>query len=306
MNINYCRFHLLDFSDEILLKIFNQLNGTDLLYSLIGVNQRLDRLAQENSYTKSIDLVKILSRTRKVWKKRAIIDRFSLEILPRIRSHIQHLTLDSLSIDQILSVGYYSKLSHLVLVNLQSHILLRLFNDLSLNFEQSSSFIQIYKHQILHLIVTIDRDLTDCDELDLISRNSFVSLLNAFPNLEYLQFTLDDIFLHETEIHWYSPLILNDFPSITKCQSLNLNYLNVQLANFDDCLDLLDGRIDQLQTLIVQIYSIDSWKSIPLNKVNIYLCRIQTGQLLFLVVSLESDIKSKIFLVNCTSDNRSI
>ena len=135
MNINHSTFPILDLPDEILFKILNKLSNTDALYSLTGVNQRLDRLVRENSYTKSIDLVKILSSKRRSSRKQSIIDRFCFDILPRIRSNVQNLTLDPLSIAHVLSVGYYPKLSQLVLINIQLKNLSHLFN-------------RIYTHQI--------------------------------------------------------------------------------------------------------------------------------------------------------------
>jgi len=107
--------NLLCLSDEILLIILNKLSNTDVLYSLIEVNKRLDRLVRHCSLSKSIDLVNVLTRERKFPRK---IERFCFEIIPRIKENIQSLILDDLSIEQVLSLGYYPNLSQLTLINI--------------------------------------------------------------------------------------------------------------------------------------------------------------------------------------------
>ena len=42
---NNNEINILDLPDEILLSILNKLNNIDILYSLVDVNQRFDRLA---------------------------------------------------------------------------------------------------------------------------------------------------------------------------------------------------------------------------------------------------------------------
>ena len=101
-------------SDEMLLTILMKLNNVDVLYSLIGVNKKLDQLARDITFTRSIDLVKILSNK----KRKSILDRFCFSIIPRIQHNIECLTLDSLSIDRVLSIANYPKLRKLTLVNL--------------------------------------------------------------------------------------------------------------------------------------------------------------------------------------------
>ena len=80
------KMNLLCLPDEILLIILNKLNNTD-----------------------------VLTRERKFSRK---IDRFSFELIPRIKENIQLLILDDLSIEQVLSLGYYPNLSQLTLINI--------------------------------------------------------------------------------------------------------------------------------------------------------------------------------------------
>ncbi|CAF0979151.1 unnamed protein product [Adineta steineri] len=77
---------ILTLSDEILLNIFNELDNMDVLYSLIGVNRILDRVARDTSFTQSLDFLKILDNTNNL-KINFILDRFCLDIIPRIKHY---------------------------------------------------------------------------------------------------------------------------------------------------------------------------------------------------------------------------
>ncbi len=94
-NMNYSSVNILDLSDEMLLTIFNKLNNIDVLYSLIGVNQKLDRLARDIICTQSLDLATLISRKGDVRRILSILNRLCFSIIPQIQHNIQCLTLDS-------------------------------------------------------------------------------------------------------------------------------------------------------------------------------------------------------------------
>lgn len=48
--------NILDFPNEILLSIFNQLNMIDVLYSLVDVNEQFNRLIFDPLYVCNLDL----------------------------------------------------------------------------------------------------------------------------------------------------------------------------------------------------------------------------------------------------------
>jgi len=128
--MEYPTLNILDLCDEILLIILNKLNNIDVLYSLIGVNRKLDRLARDITFTQSVDLVAISSNEHNGSRNKSILDRFCFSIMPRIQHHIEYLTLDPLSIDRVLCIGNYSKLHKLTLVNLQLEMGSRIFNGM--------------------------------------------------------------------------------------------------------------------------------------------------------------------------------
>jgi hypothetical protein len=114
----------------MLLTILMKLNNVDVLYSLIGVNEKLDRLARDINFTRSIDLVTILSNSKKKSRAKSVLDRFSFDIIPRIQHNIASLTLDQLSIDRVLRNGNYPKLWKLTLINLPLKMVCGIFNGM--------------------------------------------------------------------------------------------------------------------------------------------------------------------------------
>jgi len=67
-------------------------------------------------------------------------------------------------------------------------------------------------------------------------------------------------------------LIINDLPSTTWL-SLNLNKLRVDICDFEDCFGLLDGRLKQLTTLIVEVIRPQNDLSTTYNMVSAYIDR---------------------------------
>jgi hypothetical protein len=112
----------------------------------------------------------------------------------------------------------------------------------------------IFKQQItkLHLMNK------DCElairSLKDYTNKVYAHILTYFENLEYLN-------VIETPIHAYPALLIDSLLSTT-FSSLTLTYLCINVANFNDCLYLLDGRLKQLSTLIVKFYRMDTDSSI--------------------------------------------
>ncbi|CAF4044009.1 unnamed protein product [Rotaria sp. Silwood1] len=231
--MNYSTVNIVDLCDDILLVILNKLNNIDVLYSLIGVNRKLDRLAQDITFTQSIDLVEISSNEENNSKKKSILDGFCIDIIPRIQHNIESLTLDPLLIDRVLYIGNYSNLHKLTLVNLQLEVA-----------SHGSSFIHIFKHKILHLTLTI-KDGNTARYIRKLSTNVFTTILKMFTNLTHLDFCL-------TDICSYPPSSFINLVPTTSYPS-NIIHLNVSVYNFDDCLYLIDGRLSQLQRFIVEV-----------------------------------------------------
>jgi hypothetical protein len=75
--------------------------------------------------------------------------------------------------------------------------------------------------------------------------NVYARIFVIFPNLTHLEFDLK----HTCGL---SPSPFYQLPS-TSCYSSNIIYLRVKVDCLDDCLYLLDGRLSQLHTFIVEV-----------------------------------------------------
>lgn len=104
--------------NEILMAIFSKLHNTDVLYSLIGVNKRLDTIVKDSMFTEDIILVTHLDGLHELTDK--MIDRFCFKILPQIHQKIYWLHIDSLYMEHILLAAKYPVLCGLGLCNLSS------------------------------------------------------------------------------------------------------------------------------------------------------------------------------------------
>ncbi len=116
--------NILDLPDEILLAISNKLNMVDVLYSLVGVNQRFDQLVLDPFYIHHLDLTdKSLIKTKSSVNNE-VLDRICEAILPRINREINKLTVDQHSLERILHAAVYPQLYSLSLVDFQQDKLL--------------------------------------------------------------------------------------------------------------------------------------------------------------------------------------
>ena len=116
--------NMVDLPDEMLLAIFNKLNMVDVLYSLVDVNKRFNRLILDRFYIHNLDLTvkrSLLERTSRLDNQEFVA--ICKNILPRIHHHIHKLTVPSCSIEGIVNIDY-PQLQSLSLVNFGQHKLL--------------------------------------------------------------------------------------------------------------------------------------------------------------------------------------
>ncbi|CAF1490168.1 unnamed protein product [Rotaria sordida] len=166
--MEHSSIQLNDLPDEIIIIILKKLHNSEVLYSLIGVNKRLHRIANDSIFTSNLtflSLVKKEFRTNRYYKiftrnlsliksfdgisyefDDARLNRFCLEILPYINEKIKQLTMDSSCMERILCLTNYPNLHTLTLYNLEPET----FNDLLC--DQSYS-IRHYQFQIFSLIL---------------------------------------------------------------------------------------------------------------------------------------------------------
>jgi hypothetical protein len=125
LKMNKC-LNILDLPDEILLIIFNKMNIVDVLYSLVDVNQRFDRLVLDPLTIRNIDMT--MKTFESVYDQTFSIDdqilsRICDKILCRIYDQINALTIEQYSMKCILHATNYPQLYSLSLINFEGKIL---------------------------------------------------------------------------------------------------------------------------------------------------------------------------------------
>jgi hypothetical protein len=132
---------LLDLPDEILLIILKKLNNMDVLYSLLDIDdRRLDILLREEAFTKSLNFI-ITTITDDVLSiDDSTLDRFCINILPKIDYNIKSLILESGSMERILRAADYPNLTELKLYNVNDHIVFNHFTGKKLQCKCENRF----------------------------------------------------------------------------------------------------------------------------------------------------------------------
>lgn len=100
------------------------------------------------------------------------------------------------------------------------------------------------------------------EEANIYTQMVYEHILNSFSKLEHFSVILTTIFPYPT-------LSICRLPS-NSFSSMVLTHLSINVLTFTDCLCLLDGRLKQLSTLDVEIYSMDTDLSLVRNFVSIF------------------------------------
>ncbi|CAF2910239.1 unnamed protein product [Rotaria sp. Silwood2] len=125
--MEYSCIKLNDLPDEILMIILKKLHYIDVLYSLISVDKRLNAIASDSVFTKDLALMSTSSNDLSYEFTDPILDRFYLQILPKINYKIEWLNVESSSMQRILLPTNYPNLHGLGLYNLASNTARDLF-----------------------------------------------------------------------------------------------------------------------------------------------------------------------------------
>ncbi|CAF4658548.1 unnamed protein product [Rotaria sp. Silwood2] len=245
---------LTDISDEILLLILNKLTNIEVLYSLIGVNIRLDKIASDPIFTENLTLMKRSSNGVIKLLDDSIFDRFYSEILPKIHHKIKWLDLEPLSMERILLAVDYPNLHGLSLFNIERELGVRLFGE-------ESHLDRIFKNQITTLNITLAENNIIASTSDIMNIVC-THILTMFNNLICLKFhPYSDIHVASDERLSFS---LKEPPTFF---SSSLMELHINVEDFTDCLYLLDGRFKQLHTFYVNVHVFFSPTQAIINKV---------------------------------------
>ncbi len=97
--LNYGDLNILDLPDEILFIIFQKLNTTDVLHSLVDVNQKFDRLALDFVYVRDLDMTDIMTinslydHTTSI--ETQILTKMCSKILTRIHHQVHQMAINN-------------------------------------------------------------------------------------------------------------------------------------------------------------------------------------------------------------------
>ena len=132
--MNDSNVSIVDLPDEILLIILKKLTHFDVLYSLVGVNQKLDNVACDIKFTRAVDLMMISSNGANNPITNVILDRFCMHILPRIHNNVESFIIQASFLQRILQTSNYRNLHKLTLINLKLDMASQIFNGMLFDF----------------------------------------------------------------------------------------------------------------------------------------------------------------------------
>ena len=124
-----------------------------------------------------------------------------------------------------------------MIFNKQKHSIILFFF-----FLDNSAFRHICKHQITDLVVHNNDEYSSERSLKVYTKNVYTRIFNLFENLKHL--TIVAPCMNE-----YPPLLMRNLSATTFRSTLTVLCINV--FDMNDCLSILDGRFNQLNTFNV-------------------------------------------------------
>ena len=116
---------MMNHPDELILAICSQMETIDVLYSFIGVTERLTRLVRDPIFTQSIELIKRNDDGKTHPLSDLVMNRFARQILPEIHPLLESLAVKSSTVERCLSVGHYPRLRNLTLADIDENFAAR-------------------------------------------------------------------------------------------------------------------------------------------------------------------------------------
>ncbi|CAF4237485.1 unnamed protein product [Rotaria sordida] len=111
MNMNQSNATFLDLPNEILFNILMRLEIMDILYSLLDIeNQQLNMIVKDQKFATSLNFVLTMITNSVLLIDDCKLDRFCINILPKIALNIKSLIVESKSMERILLAADYPNL----------------------------------------------------------------------------------------------------------------------------------------------------------------------------------------------------
>ncbi|CAF1351344.1 unnamed protein product [Rotaria sordida] len=173
INMEHSSVELNDLPDEILMIILKKLCNVEVLYSLKGVNKRLNAVAHDSIFTNRLTLMRRVSDHCTNPLPDAILDRFCLQILPEIHHKIKWLNLESSSMERILHATNYPNLYGLGLYDI-----INVYDELIVPYLQRMSNLE---KLTLNLATFVKNTFIDGNELN-------QNIVSYMPRLRIFEF----------------------------------------------------------------------------------------------------------------------
>ncbi|CAF4237759.1 unnamed protein product, partial [Rotaria sordida] len=126
--MKYSCVELNDLPDEILLIIFKKLDNLEILYSIQDINERLNKIIYDQIFTSHLSFLKwSFNKCINKFSSDIILNRFCLQILPKIHTKIKWLDVESSFMKNILHAADYPNLNTLGLYNIEEETAKYLF-----------------------------------------------------------------------------------------------------------------------------------------------------------------------------------
>ncbi|CAF1015413.1 unnamed protein product [Rotaria magnacalcarata] len=247
MNIsNNNDLNILDLPNEILLKIFNKLTMTDVLYSLVNATQRFDQLVLDPLYIRKLDMT---SMTMKSFHDRIysiddlVLDKICKNVLPRINHQVHELIVEQHSMKRS---SYYRIFS-------TSLVITRRFSRRS-----DATLRKLLSEQITHLKIDLNDKTPPLPETLSMIFALILSLCNQIvekkiPKLK--NFSLRSF----PRTYFYDDLIIPLLRRMINLEELILNLSIIRVdSNYIDGLQLYDDILIYMPRLNKFIFSIDT------------------------------------------------
>ncbi|CAF3409445.1 unnamed protein product [Rotaria sp. Silwood2] len=231
-----------DLPDEILLIILQKLNNCDVLYSFMGLNGRLDTILYDRIFTRNLSLIKYVHRSS--YQFNIILDRFSLEILPKINDKIERLSIESSFIERILLATNYPNLHALDLYEFEPETASTLFRD-------GSYLVNQFQNQISSIFIKLKPRKQRIDELGHTTQYNnifiFIRICILFKNLRYLNFSS---YCKYEQLTFLSTAPIEFSSNLLELHVVGITYM------YDDILVPLLQRMTNLEELSLYFISV--------------------------------------------------
>ncbi|CAF4344834.1 unnamed protein product [Rotaria socialis] len=239
MNIsNNNQKNILDLPNEILFIIFKKLNMVDVLYSLVDVTQRFDQIILNPLYICNLDMTTMTMKScfEFIYSiDNKVLDRICKTILHRIHHQVNELTVEQHSMERVLHTINYPALHSLSFIDFQEDVLLKYLTD-------NTALRKLLTEQITSL------------QIDVMDKKTSPSLPRTLSTIFAFVLSLCKRLIKLSFCHLYHHLTNCTFDlSSTNCLSSTLTTLEITVKTFDDCLYLLDERLNCLSTLKIHV-----------------------------------------------------